>query len=440
MTKLKSPSINLMLRKSKVNSKGEHPLVLIVAMNGRVEKSTGIWLLDKHWDAQRQQVRKSCPNYLNVQHSLTLLVRECEDRKMELERSGVSYSLRDIIEGKKIVQSFNGRYKELMYNYIASKGITNGTAKTYIQSYNRLSVALGSDFLVRDISQGFIRSWMRSMMDEGLKGSNVLKLLKACHTICLYGVKKGVIHEDPFEGIKLGTLEKTHRLYHLSSVHVRLIREYLMDMLKADGGVDRLHRRWGNEFAVGLFYILLKMNGCAPIDAALLKVRDVNRKVIGGSEYYSVSFRRRKTGVAVDVLWKVDELSDLLLGGFLSGKSADDYVYPILVGNEKDVVKACGAVCSRLIVRLRKWLDKEINVVIERLNGLSEEKIDIIDTGQVVYYTARHTLATHYLNSSGANAAELAAIMGRSVSGIGTYVHQLTDEQSTLLRLERLSF
>ena len=66
--------------------------------------------------------------------------------------------------------------------------------------------------------------------------------------------------------------------------------------------------------------------------------------------------------------------------------------------------------------------------------------IDVIDTGQVVYYSARHTLATHYLNSSGANAAELAAVMGRSVSGIGTYVHQLTDEQSTLLRLERLSF
>ena len=439
MTKVKSPVISLMMRKSKTNSKGEHPIVLTVSMSGRVEKASGVWLLEKHWDAQRQAVKRSCPNYLNVHQTLSNLKRKYEDKKMELEMANQPYTVKDILSEQSTTTYESKAYEDLVGLYRAHSGICNGTFKTYMQTYRRLSKSLGEGFSIDGITTAFIRKWMAQMLTEGLKGSNVFKHLKSCHTICMYALSKGLIASDPFYGVRIN-LEKTHRLYFLQNAHVRFIAEYLADMLKAEGGAERLHRRWGDEFAVGFFYILLKLNGAAPIDAALLRVKDVSRKVLGGEEYYQVQFRRRKTNVAVEVLWKVDWMSNMLLGSFLEGKGEDDYVYPILRGGEKDVVKTTGNVTRHLVVRLRRWLDEVINNVIKRWNGYFTDKVDYIYVDKVVYYTARHTLATNYLNSAGANPAELAQIMGRSVSGIGNYVHQLTDEESALQRLRRMSF
>lgn len=448
MTKVKSPQISLMMRRSKTNSKGEHPISLCVSMNGRVEKSSGIWLLEKHWDAQRQCVKRSCPNYLNVQHSLHSLLREAEDRKMELERLGQPYSPRDIVSPQKPTLVLSGRYEDVQYHYVTSKALNIGTIKTYSQVYNILLKSLGNGFLVSDITNGFIRNWMRDLSSSGMKTSNILKILKTCHTICLYALSKGLIDTDPFDGIRMGVLDKSHRVYYLETVHVKMIRELMEDMLghwdgvawhwKNDKVYERLHTRWTDEFSIGFFWVLLKMHGAAPIDAAMLRNRDVKMNWIDGEEYYCITFRRRKTHAEVVVNWKKDYLSDILLGDFLNVGDMDGYVYPILKGDEKDVVKACGAVCRGLIVRLRKLLDK----VNERILGLVNEGqvINPIDTENVVYYTARHTLATLYINKDGANVAELAQIMGRSVSGIGTYVHQLTSEADTVARLKRLEF
>ena len=60
-------------------------------------------------------------------------------------------------------------------------------------------------------------------------------------------------------------------------------------------------------------------------------------------------------------------------------------------------------------------------------------------------YSARHTFATIFINSEGAKTAELAQLMGRSVSGIDRYIKwkiqsELTPRANVILTPENFSF
>ena len=55
--------------------------------------------------------------------------------------------------------------------------------------------------------------------------------------------------------------------------------------------------------------------------------------------------------------------------------------------------------------------------------GITLENIDkYLIADNTSFYSARHTFATIFINSEGAKTAELAQLMGRSVSGIDRYI------------------
>ena len=61
MTKISSASIRLVLKKNRSNSLNENPVYIVVCFGGRKEKSTGVFVSERHWNALREEIRKSCP-------------------------------------------------------------------------------------------------------------------------------------------------------------------------------------------------------------------------------------------------------------------------------------------------------------------------------------------------------------------------------------------
>ena len=61
MAKLSSASIRLVLKKNRKMSSGEYPIYIVVCFNGRLEKTTGVSCLERHWDAKRETIKSGQP-------------------------------------------------------------------------------------------------------------------------------------------------------------------------------------------------------------------------------------------------------------------------------------------------------------------------------------------------------------------------------------------
>ena len=57
---------------------------------------------------------------------------------------------------------------------------------------------------------------------------------------------------------------------------------------------------------------------------------------------------------------------------------------------------------------------------------------------RTTFYSARHTFATIFINSEGAKTAELAQLMGRSVSGIDRYIKDLMNIEDVLKARDKM--
>ncbi len=57
---------------------------------------------------------------------------------------------------------------------------------------------------------------------------------------------------------------------------------------------------------------------------------------------------------------------------------------------------------------------------------------------RTTFYSARHTFATIFINSEGAKTAELAQLMGRSVSGIDRYIKELMSIEDVLKARDKM--
>lgn len=51
MAKLSSASIRLVLKKNRSNALNENPVYIVVCFRGRKEKSTGVFVQERYWNA-----------------------------------------------------------------------------------------------------------------------------------------------------------------------------------------------------------------------------------------------------------------------------------------------------------------------------------------------------------------------------------------------------
>lgn len=447
MSKVKSATVRLVLKKSRANKNGEYPVYIVVCFGGRVEKSTGIACKPGNWDLRRECV-KNCSNAPVLNKMLSEIKMKVIGRKNEYEYKGKSYTPQMLLEDS--VNDFSGAnnvYVDIMEAMIAERKLKKSSARIYRYTYTRLlDVMKDRRFLVDEVTAGIIKGAVTLWKRSGISDTTLRDICAHIGSVMHYAIEKGIIEpgDYPFIQFPYSAIIKANpkRTYYLDNANLVRVRDYFFDMViersgrmwhYREGAEDKLMKRYTKEFALLYWIMCYKLGGLAPCDVALLKVENVSRIVIDGEEYYCIDSARAKTGVPIHTRIKRDLLCIIGLEHYLgTAHLRDNYVYPILQNNnhsmaerdEQSAIVASQKCTCEGIKKVRECM-RHINAQTIKTNVSEGLKMPLISVEEVVYYSARHTLANSYLQTPGANIHSLASIMARSPAYIGTYLHQL---------------
>ena len=153
MARLSSASIRLVQKMNRVNKYGEYPIYIVICWKGRVEKSTGVSCLSRHWDARRQEIKNSCPNAPILNKTISDIKKRCIDRKNEFEFNQKRYTCSMLLDDDIIIDlsANENEYKVIYRNYLLEMGSSDNTIKLYNYTFRVLKEYFGKDdFLINN--------------------------------------------------------------------------------------------------------------------------------------------------------------------------------------------------------------------------------------------------------------------------------------------------
>jgi len=443
MAKLSSASIRLVLKKNRSNSSGEHPVYIVVCFRGRKEKSTGVFVQERYWNAVREEIRKGAANAPVLNKMINDVKQRVINRKNEFEYTGKRYTASMLLDDD-IIQdlSANGNeYKVIYKSYLDEMGSSINTVRLYDYTFNVLKEYFGRDnFLINDIT---VSSLKKLIISLGLSDNSIRGIMGRIAAVWNYAIRKGIVEgsDYPFKDFVYSQkYKKDNRTYYIDEINLRKIRDYFFDCcLNVSGelysykeGIEgRLMKRSSKEFALMFFLLCYRLNGSSPIDVALLTGNNCSRVNISGEDYWKVEFKRRKTGMPVVCLLKRDIITMVCFEHYLgTAFMRGNYIYPVLKdGIEgRQITNAMGKFCSEAVKWLRE-VSKEINEATIRENVEKGIEQPLIDVEEICLYSARHSFANSYLSQPKASVAGLASLMARSPNTIATYIHQLKGDK-----------
>ena len=433
------PSIKFVLKLQKKTKDGMCPVYLNVNYHGRVEKSCKINVIPSLW--REDHVTPSHPNAKLINSQISELQLELMKRVKTLEERGQYYTSSDIFStiGDDTTKSRN--YERIMEKYISERNISKSSATSHRYALDKLCEFIGrSSIEVDELSEARMKNFAKHIEKKGLTASTCLSIFDRIASILNYAIDKDLIDykANPFRNFKYKRrFIPTGRDYALTEYQItQLIGYYIETQCKWDNDFQcwqlptdysYVFDRCGKHWAVGFFLVIFKLNGASPVDVACLKKENVEEVKVGGKEYYHIHFQRRKTAVQVDVMLKKDELlTQLLFEPYYS--SADErkgYIYPIIYGYgvRHPQPESPSDACRNMVCTLMGYLRKACEAINEKMEEAG--KGDLIKVDKVVYYTARHTFASIYLDQSKATVRGLCTLLGRSPNNISTYIHAL---------------
>lgn len=443
MAKLQSASIRLVLKRNRVQVDGTYPIYLVISFFGKKEKSTGVSVLEKHWDVVREQVRKGCPNAPVLNRMLNDLKQRVIDLKLKYELEGRRYTV-DMLMSESFIEAsdihLSNDFRALMESLITDRHLKYKTVCKYRYAYGKLVEFMGRDsFIVDELTESVCKRYVHWLECNGISSGSIAQLLSIISSVWNYAILKELVDVKlfPFRSFKYGRQYKSGcRDYFIDVINMQKLKDYFLSLVVdidgsrwsyKDGALDRLHRRYSKEFGILWFLMMYKFNGSAPVDVALLKVSDCSREVVDGIDYWKLSFHRRKTGTQVTCLLKRDIFSIICFEHFL-GFSSNGYVYPIVtdtvIGDDRRVIRSIhkAAEGANKAVREAFQYINEQTIRSNVENGLNEPLVDI---NKVVLYTARHSLSNHLLSSKNVSVRELSSILSRSPNTISVYINSL---------------
>lgn len=450
MAKVTSATVRLVQKKCRANKNNEYPIHIVVCFGGRVEKSTGVSCQEKHWDQKRETIKAGCPNAPVLNKMLQEAKNKVIEKRNEFEYAGKRYTAKMLLEDD-VVNTRSVIYYDVMERMLAERSLSDGSRRMYRYSYKRLCDVLSGRFIVDEVTANVLRNAVKVWQKNGVGDTTSRDILGRIGSVMHYAIEKRLLPADAhplleFKYTQKIKINKERRTYSIDAGNLVKIKDYFLNMVierdgkrwhYKEGAEDRLMRRYTTEFALLYWLMCYRLNGSAPIDVALLKTENCSRITIKGEDYWAIEFKRKKTGVPVHVRLKRDTLAIVGFEHFFgSAYLRDNYVYPILQNNEHTmaartdhsaVVASQKCTCEG-IKKVRKCL-RDINARTIEENVSTGLKMPLIDVEQVVYYTARHSLANGLLQSPGVSVRDLASVMSRSPNTISTYIHALTRDE-----------
>lgn len=440
--KVSSAVIKLVLRKNKTLADGTHPIMLRVSYNGMKEKSTHCSCLEKEWDAKNMQLRRGVQNCAVINDKLKAILREAEDKRDALEAKGVAYTASMLLDTEpaeyveSIVDLMSLEREYERERSLSAQSIPN--RRTAVKIAERY---FGREVDVRELSTENIQKMLSEKVAEGRKEGYVRNVFRILLSIVRFAEERGI----PVGKIdsRLGRrYAQSHSLYYVDKRSIEFIKEFFLSRVieyEADGnfvyrkeGIEALCKGNTPLFAIYLWLLIYRLQGLAPVDCALLRMKQLREITVSGVKYFAIDTFRSKTRKPVKIRVRMEGVFNLVVIRVMQiFRKGEKYFLPTLEGvNSADTKKVRDKMDTRL-QQLRLWLKRgfaAINVIIEEHNSANKDTVPLIDCERANFYTARHSYAQAYLTSPNASPLALASLMGRSPNTLATYLQQLSSE------------
>ncbi len=310
---------------------GTAPVILrIIHHRASSQIKTGIYVAEKNWDAKLRKIKssyKGTESVIRLNNQLQKKKSEVLDAITKLDEQkrldGLTVvELKDLIDTKSNQLSFT-KYAEKLIASQKEQGKI-GNARAYQCALGAISnFVKGKDLAFHELNYAFIKKFESHNLIKGTSQNGLATYLKKIRAIYNRAIKDGLAEKSmyPFENYSIKTTKTRKRAISMDAI------KRIID-LKLEAGHPYFDAR--NYFVLSFY-----MRGMSFADMAHLKVSDM----IDGRIYYE----RQKTNKPYNI--KVTPEIRALLDLYLSDKSQEDYIFPIIKSADaeqqyQDVVSA----------------------------------------------------------------------------------------------------
>lgn len=327
------------MRGNFVNKEGKSPIVLRITLDGdRVTiGTTGIAITPSLWDIKKQRLKGKTTEALQVNKKLDNIESEIQEISDKLEYEGklslekVKAIYLNTEDDSNTIGALFDKYLSSIKDQVAVKHLSTTTLQKYMLCQVRFMAMLNEkfhckDMLLKDVTPAVIQDFSVYLMTVVRQCNNTaMKTMKTLKTVILYGIKLGVIHSNPYLGVKLH-LEPVDRGF--------LTEEELQSIIKKDFEIDRL------GFVRDLF-VFSCFTGLSYIDVKKLKADNI--VTLNGIEW--IKMAREKTSTPVSVV--LFDGAKCIIKKYENDPKRKDKLFPSMSNQKmnqylKEIATSCG--------------------------------------------------------------------------------------------------
>ena len=326
------------IRGNYVNKEGKSAIMIRICLDGgRIPVgTTGICIEPEKWDSKRQQVRGRTTEVVHINKKLEGIRSELEaiSEKLEKENKLTLERVKSVYQG---IDEDNSTISKLFDTYInnVKEQVGVSLSKTSLSKYElckkRFMQMLEKkhhckDIFLSELNPIVVQDFKNFLMVEvNMCNNTAVKTMKTFRTVILYAIKLGVLHKDPFLGVRFH-MEKVDRGY-LTEEEIKTIMEKQFDL-------ERLERTRD-------LFIFSCFTGLAYIDVKALMPENI--VTLNGVEW--ISSKRVKTGTKISVV--LFEGAKLIIEKYKNYPRKKGHVFPIYSNQKtndylKEIATACG--------------------------------------------------------------------------------------------------
>ena len=327
------------MRGNFVNKEGKSPIVLRITLDGdRVTiGTTGITITPSLWDIKKQRLKGKTTEALQVNKKLDNIESEIQEISDKLEYEGklslekVKAIYLNTEDDSNTIGALFDKYLSSIKDQVAVRHLSTTTLQKYMLCQVRFMAMLNDkfhckDMLLKDVTPAVIQDFSVYLMTVVRQCNNTaMKTMKTLKTVILYGIKLGVIHSNPYLGVKLH-LEPVDRGF--------LTEEELQSIIKKDFEIDRL------GFVRDLF-VFSCFTGLSYIDVKKLKADNI--VTLNGIEW--IKMAREKTSTPVSVV--LFDGAKCIIMKYENDPKRKDKLFPSMSNQKmnqylKEIATSCG--------------------------------------------------------------------------------------------------
>lgn len=301
---------------------------------------------------------------------LSKRLHELEDRIDLLLSGRTDFTAREVLEKEVAVSPY-----KVILEMCRVKKLSVRTSKGYVTTHRSLQSYFGEDYTLSDLTLANIQGYARTMR---VSPSAMAFYLKDVKSLLGYAAQRGYIKENPMlkwkfklDGFRDREKPKSRSQYEISTYIKKWSETEDMEVREA----------------LGVWLAGYHFSGMALVDLMKVDWSSVEERFIEGDWYYTFTIGRTKTREVAHIVCPVTDLTRKLLS----------------------------------LMRSRPWEGK-CNYS-NRINRLLK-KVD----PTLTYYQCRHSFAS-LMVASRTPLNTIASMLGRSVNGLSTYIHKVTETE-----------